>query len=53
MKYLNGSHGGCISLQKSPCVLFKNQMDSFPIFPGDSLIINFPWEQIEREKSLD
>ena len=53
MKYLNDPHGGCIGPQISPCIHSKNEIDSFLIFSGDGLIINFPCEHAVHEKSLD
>ena len=40
MKYLNDSHGGCISPQISSYIQSKNEMDLIPFFLGDGLIIN-------------
>ena len=39
--------------QKSPCIHSKNEMGSFLIFCGNSLIINFPEKQIGHEKSFN
>ena len=51
MKYINDPHGRCIGPQISPCIHFENEIDSFLIFSGDGLIINF-YERIVHEKSL-
>ena len=53
MKYLNDSHGECISPQISSYIHSKNEMSRFPIFLGDGLIINFLWKHIVPKKSLD
>lgn len=53
MKYLNDSHGRCIDPQISHYICSKNEMDSFPFFLGDGLIMSFLWEHITYEKSLD
>ena len=49
IKYLNGPQGGCIGPQIYPWILSKKDGDSIPIFDGDGLIINFPWEQALHE----
>jgi len=41
MEYLNGSHGGLIGPQKSPCIHSKNNIGSLVISPGNNLITNF------------
>ena len=37
----------------SPCILFKNNGDSFPILGGDGRIVSFPWEHASHKNSWD
>jgi len=53
MKYINDPYDECIGPQLSPCIRSKNMIDSFIIFSGDGLIINFPYKHAVLEKSLD
>jgi len=53
VKYLNDLHDGCIGPQNKPVFISKDEIDSFLKFSVDGLIINFPYNHVLHERSLD